>query len=162
MLLLPGEDLPYRRDVIFGGKHHECVSPLQDCAPVWDEISVSPCHEHDQRLLGKSEFYNGPAISGRVVGNNDVDRLHGTDQFEAAVKAYVDQYGLPDDWSTLSLLLDYSDPETVAGAIQAMKPLYEGRSLMEQQGFKAKLDILAMTTRNSDLRDAAEEILKAL
>jgi Lon protease-like protein len=93
---------------------------------------------------------------------DDIDRLHGTDQFETAVKAYVDQYGLPEDWSTLSLLLDYSDPDTVAGAIQAMKPFYESRSLMEQQGFKAKLDILAMTTRNSDLRDVAEEMLKAL
>ena len=93
---------------------------------------------------------------------NDIDRLHGTDQFEAAVKAYLDQYGLPEDWSTLSLVLDYSDPETVSGAIQAMKPLHELRSLMEQQGFKAKLDILAMTTRNSDLRDLAEEVLKTL
>ncbi len=36
---------------------------------------------------------------------NDIDRLHGTDQFETAVKAYLDQYGLPEDWSTLSLLL---------------------------------------------------------
>jgi hypothetical protein len=93
---------------------------------------------------------------------NDIDRHHGTDQFEASVKAYLDQYGLPDDWSTLSLLLDYPDPETVAGAIQAMKPFYESKSPMEQQGFKAKLDILAMTTRNSDLRDVAEETLKAL
>ena len=93
---------------------------------------------------------------------DDIDRLHGTDQFETAVKAYVDQYGLPEDWSTLSLLLDYSDPDTVAGAIQVMKPFYESRSPMEQQGFKAKLDILAMTTRNSDLRDVAEEMLKAL
>ena len=93
---------------------------------------------------------------------NDIDRFHGTDQFEAAVKAYLDQYGLPEDWSTLSLVLDYSDPEAVSGAIKAMKPLHELRSLMERQGFKAKLDILAMTTRDSDLRDLAEEVLKTL
>jgi hypothetical protein len=43
-----------------------------------------------------------------------------------------------------------------------MKPLHELRSLMERQGFKAKLDILAMTTRDSDLRDLAEEVLKTL
>ena len=92
----------------------------------------------------------------------DIDRLHGTDQFETAVKTYLDQYGLPEDWSALSLLLDYSDPETVSEAIQAMKPLYGLRSLMEQQGFKARLDILAMTTRNSDLREIAEETLKTL
>jgi len=58
--------------------------------------------------------------------------------------------------------LDYSDPEKVLEALQAMKPLYEGRSPMEKQGFKARLDILAMTAIHSDLRDAAEEILKGL
>jgi hypothetical protein len=43
-----------------------------------------------------------------------------------------------------------------------MKSLYESRSPMEKQGFKAKLDILAMTTINSDLRDFAEEMRKSL
>jgi hypothetical protein len=33
---------------------------------------------------------------------------------------------------------------------------------MEKQGFKAKVDILAMTTRDNDLRDFAEEMLKTL
>jgi hypothetical protein len=93
---------------------------------------------------------------------DDIDRYHGTDQFEAAVKAYLDQYGLPDDWSTLSLLLDYSDAEKVLQALTAMKNLYEARTPMEKQGFKAKVDILAMTTRDNDLRDFAEEMLKTL
>jgi hypothetical protein len=112
--------------------------------------------EADKLFMGKK------GTKKHQKAHSDLDRFHGTDQFEAVVKAYVDQYGLPDDWSTLSLLLDYSDPKTVAGAMQAMKPLCETRSLMERQGFKAKLDILAMTTRDSDVRDAAEEILKTL
>jgi hypothetical protein len=93
---------------------------------------------------------------------NDIDRYHGTDQFETAVKTYLDQYGLPDDWSTLSLLLDYSDYEKVLQVLAAMKDLYETRNPIEKQGFKAKVDILAMTTNNSDLRDFAEEVLKTL
>jgi hypothetical protein len=93
---------------------------------------------------------------------NDIDRFHGTDQFEAAVKAYLDQYGLPDDWSTLSLLLDYSDAQEVLKALTVMRNLYEARTPMEKQGFKAKVDILAMTSRDNDLRDFAEEILKTL
>jgi hypothetical protein len=92
----------------------------------------------------------------------DIDKFHGTDQFETAVKAYVDQYGLPDDWSTLSLLLDYSDAEVVIQALRAMKNFYEARTLVEQRGFKAKLDIIAMTASDRDLRDAAEEMLKTL
>jgi hypothetical protein len=112
--------------------------------------------EADKLFMGKK----GTKKHQKALG--DIDRFHGTDQFETAVKTYLDQYDLPDDWSTLSLLLDYSDPETVSGAIQAMRPLYESRTPMEQQGYKAKLDILAMTTRNSDLRDLAEETMKTL
>ena len=94
--------------------------------------------------------------------HHDIDRYHGTDQFEAAVKNYIDQYGLPDDWSTLSLLLDYSDSEKVLQVLGTMKNMYEGRSPVEKQGFKAKVDILAMTASDSDLRDLAEELLKTL
>ena len=43
-----------------------------------------------------------------------------------------------------------------------MKNMYEGRSPVEKQGFKAKVDILAMTASDSDLRDLAEEMLKSL
>jgi hypothetical protein len=92
----------------------------------------------------------------------DLDRYHGTDQFNTVVKAYLDQYGLPEDWNTLSLLLDYSDDGKVVEALAALRNLYDTRTLMEKQGFKAKVDILAMTASNSDLRDYAEEILKTL
>jgi hypothetical protein len=93
---------------------------------------------------------------------HDIDRYHGSGQFESAVKAYLDEYGLPDDWSTLSLLLDYSGVEKVIEALNVMKNLYETRTPMEKQGFKAKLDILAMTARDADLRESAEEMLKSL
>ena len=93
---------------------------------------------------------------------SDIDRYHGTDQFEPAVKTYLEQYGLPEDWATLSLILDYSDPERVLQALGAMKNLYPARTPVEKQGFKARVDILAMTAQNSDLRDFAEEMLKVL
>jgi hypothetical protein len=112
--------------------------------------------EADKLFMGKK----GTKKHQKV--HDDIDRYQGTDQFETAVKAYLDQYGLPDDWSTLSLLLDYSDPEKVLQALAAMKDLYETRSPIEKQGFKAKVDILAMTASDSDLRDFAEEMLKIL
>jgi hypothetical protein len=112
--------------------------------------------EVDKLFMGKK------GTKKHQKARDDIDRYHGTDQFEAAVKAYLDQYGLPDDWSTLSLLLDYSDAEKVLQVLTAMKGLYEARSPMEKQGFKAKVDILAMTVRDSELRDFAEEMLKTL
>ena len=112
--------------------------------------------EADKLFMGKK------GTKKHQKAHHDIDRYHGTDQFEAAVKNYIDQYGLPDDWSTLSLLLDYSDSEKVLQVLATMKNMYEGRSPVEKQGFKAKVDILAMTASDSDLRDLAEELLKTL
>ena len=112
--------------------------------------------EADKLFMGKK------GTKKHQKAHNDIDRYHGTDQFETAVKTYLDQYGLPDDWSTLSPLLDYSDSEKVLQVLAAMKDLYEARSPIEKQGFKAKVDILAMTASDSDLRDFAEETLKTL
>jgi len=112
--------------------------------------------EADKLFMGKK------GTKKHQKARNDIDRYHGTDQFETAVKTYLDQYGLPDDWSTLSLLLDYSNSGIVLQALAAMKDIYETRSLVEKQGFRAKVDILAMTASDSDLRDFAEEMLKTL
>lgn len=112
--------------------------------------------EADKLFMGKK------GTKKHQKARNDIDRYHGTDQFETAVKTYLDQYGLPDDWSTLSLLLDYSNSGSVLQALAAMKDIYETRSLVEKQGFRAKVDILAMTASDSDLRDFAEEMLKTL
>lgn len=112
--------------------------------------------EADKLFMGKR------GTKKHQKAHHDIDRYHGTNQFEIAVKTYLDQYGLPEDWSTLSLLLDYSDSEKVLQALDAMKGLYESRTPMEKQGFKARLDILAMTASDSDLRDFAEEMLKDL
>jgi hypothetical protein len=91
-----------------------------------------------------------------------MENRHGTDQFDATVKAFLEEYGLPDDWSILSLLLDYSDSDQVIQTLRVMRDLYPKKKLVEQQGFKAKLQILEMTARDSDLRDLVEEILKGL
>jgi len=112
--------------------------------------------EADKLFMGKK------GTKKHQKARNDIDRYHGTDQFETAVKTYLDQYGLPDDWGTLSLLLDYSNSGSVLQALAAMKDIYETRSLVEKQGFRARVDILAMTSSDSDLRDFAEEMLKTL
>lgn len=112
--------------------------------------------EADKLFMGKK------GTKKHKKAHEDIDRYHGTEQFNDAVKNYLDQYGLPDDWRTLSLLLDYADPEKVLEAIQAMRPLYETRSPIEKQGFKSRLDILAMTSNHAELRDTAEEMLKTL
>ncbi|MGB9627477.1 MAG: hypothetical protein ACPL6D_02345 [Thermodesulfobacteriota bacterium] len=112
--------------------------------------------EADKLFMGKK------GTKKHQKARDDIDRFYGTEQFETAVKSYLDEYGLPEDWNTLSLLLDYSDSEKVLEALQAMRNLYDARSPMEKQGFKAKVDILSMTAKDSEVRNFAEEMLKSL
>jgi len=96
------------------------------------------------------------------VARNAIYEAHGSPQFSKAVKDYLDEYGLPDDWSTLSLLLDYDDPVRVREAIAALKAGYGTRTTVERQGFRSKLQILAMTTRDEDLREFVQKTLEEL
>ena len=88
---------------------------------------------------------------------NEIHRFCGTKKFDPSVRKYLKEYGLPDDWSTLILLLDCKEPATVMQAIQALKALYPQQGLEEQQGFRSKLNIISMTTKDDELRHCAEE-----
>jgi hypothetical protein len=43
-----------------------------------------------------------------------------------------------------------------------LQKLYEGQGLEEKQGFRSKLNIIAMTTKDDQLRLLAESTLQAL
>ncbi|NIQ37826.1 MAG: hypothetical protein GTN81_04460 [Proteobacteria bacterium] len=96
------------------------------------------------------------------AAHSAVYESHGSVLFAEAVRTYLEEYGLPDDWSTLSLLLDYDDPAVVRETIGLLRGQYETRTAIEKQGFRSKLEILAMTTKDDDLREFVEEALTAL
>lgn len=93
---------------------------------------------------------------------NEIHRHFGTAKFSAAIKRYIKQYGLPEDWGTLLLLLDCKEGEIAHHAIQALSKLYPGQGLEEQQGLRSKLNIIAMTTKDEMLRLCAEETVASL
>lgn len=88
---------------------------------------------------------------------NEIHRFCGGKKFEPSVRKYLKEYGLPDDWSTLMLLLDCKEPGIVIQVIGALKDLYPQQGLEEQQGFRSRLNIIAMTTKDDELRHCAEE-----
>ncbi len=88
---------------------------------------------------------------------NEIHRSCGSKKFDASVRKYLKEYGMPDDWSTLMLLLDSKEPGTAVQAIQSLKELYPEQGLEEQQGFRSKLSIISMTTKDDELRHYAEE-----
>jgi hypothetical protein len=62
----------------------------------------------------------------------------------------------------LNRLLDYGESQVVAEALQAMAVQAGSRSRVEQQGFKGRLQVLALTSPFAEVRRLAEEILDEL
>jgi len=62
----------------------------------------------------------------------------------------------------LMLLLDYKDDEILVQVIEALKEVAPERSPVEKEGFKNKLEILAITASSSQVISLAETMLKEL
>jgi hypothetical protein len=107
-------------------------------------------------------------FQGRKGGKEhgvDLDAIHrhyGTGKFAGSVKKYLKTYGVPTDWSTLMLLLDFKDDEVVVQVIGALRELAAEKNPLERQGFKSKLEILAITASSSRVISLAETVLGEL
>jgi len=84
---------------------------------------------------------------------------HGDKKFPALAKKFLEEYGLPEEWGALLRLLDYPDPKVMTEVLRAMAGQVGSRSRVEQQGFKGKLQILALTCPHPQVRRCAEEII---
>ena len=84
---------------------------------------------------------------------------HGTKKFPALAKKFLEEYGLPEEWGALTRFLDYDDPTAGVAVLQAMAGQVERRSRVEKQGFKGRLQVLALTSPHLEIRRAAEDIL---
>jgi hypothetical protein len=87
---------------------------------------------------------------------------HGTKKFAATARKFLEEYGLPQEWGALHRLLDYPDPEVALEVLGALAEQVKSRSRVEQQGFKGRLQILALTSPYGELRRTAEQILADL
>jgi hypothetical protein len=91
-----------------------------------------------------------------------IHRSYGSGKFSSAVRRYLETYGVPTEWGTLLLLLDYKDDEVLAEAIKKLKDLAPKRTPVEKQGLKNKLEILTFTAKSSRTTSVAEAALKEL
>ena len=90
---------------------------------------------------------------------NELHNRHSTPKFNATAKNFIKEYGLPEDWDTLFLLLDYKEAAQVKEVIKKLNDLYPEKSLTEMQGFRAKLEIMAMTVRDKKLKETIRDVL---
>jgi hypothetical protein len=116
-----------------------------------------------QHLREAEKFFQGrKGTDAYKAADRALHEKYGTPDFQEAAKNFLQQFGLPDEWGSLLLLLDFYDSKWVKEALAAMKGLYEKRSLIEQRGFKGKVKVLAMTTADKGVRQECEKILEEL
>ncbi len=88
-----------------------------------------------------------------------LEASHGSKKFLGLAKKFLEDYGLPEEWGALIRFLDCPDPAVVVDALRAMAAQVEKRSRVEQQGFKGRMQVLALTSPHENVRRVAEEIL---
>lgn len=88
----------------------------------------------------------------------ELEAARGTKKFVATARKFLEEYGLPEEWGALNLLLDFPDAEVATQALQAMAKQVEGRSRVEQQGFQGRLRVLQVTSPLAAVRRLAEEL----
>ncbi|MGQ9694764.1 MAG: hypothetical protein ACUVWV_08465 [Thermodesulfobacteriota bacterium] len=114
-----------------------------------------------QHLREAEKFFQG--VKGTAAYKRAYNTLHekyGSPEFPQALRTFLEQFGLPDDWGTLLLVLDYADPTWIKESLHALKNMYPSRSLLEQKGFKGKIRILATTTQDKQVRAECAKILE--
>ena len=127
------------------------------------EKSLSSTWAKEQYLKEVDKFFTGKkGGKEHKTALNAIHRNYGTSKFASAVHKYLQKYGIPDDWSTLMLLLDYKDDDVLGEVIETMKALAPERSTMERHGFKDKLEILSLTASSSQTISLIENIIKEL
>jgi hypothetical protein len=92
----------------------------------------------------------------------ELEASHGTKRFASCARKFLEEYGLPGEWGALTRLLDYPDHLVVQEVLQSMASQVGSRSRVEQQGFKGRLQVLALTGQHGEVRGAAEEILSVM
>ena len=116
-----------------------------------------------QHLREAEKFFQGKkGTAAYKEAHAALHEKYGTPDFQAAAKNFLEQFGLPDEWGSLLLILDSREPKWVKEALNAMKAMYEKRSLIEQRGFKGKLKVLARPPGDKSVRQECQKILEEL
>jgi hypothetical protein len=88
-----------------------------------------------------------------------LEAAHGTKKFAGVARQFLAEFGLPTAWGTLNLLLDYPEGPVVQQVLAALRAQAGERSRVEQQGFRGRVKVLGLTSKDEGVRRLAEKIL---
>lgn len=157
----------------------------EDDRPNWREIDrMKDRSRHYGRPYEKSEKKVNPyadryitgkrkeAINRLLLGEkgtlehdkmlNKIHSSYGTNSFIKNIKKYIEKYGLPDDASTLLLILDCGHIDYTLSALEKLNELMDTLTPREKQAFKTKLNILKMAGKAIEIKEKSKEILETL
>ncbi len=145
-------EIDQRRD---GSRHREKAPP---------RVPKKQAERERQQTLAQAEaLFKGKRARPEYQADlKKLEASHGGKKFPALAKKFLEEYGLPEEWGALIRFLDYPDPGVVAAVLQAMTAQIGKRSRVERQGFKGRLQVLAITSPHSEVRRHAQEILEHL
>ena len=116
-----------------------------------------------QHLREAEKFFQGKKGSEEYKkAHAALHEKYGTAEFHEALAQFVRDFGIPDDWGTLLLILDMTNSEWIKKALSVMKELVPKKGLLEQRGFKGKVKVIASTTKDRELREECNRILEDL
>jgi hypothetical protein len=93
---------------------------------------------------------------------NKIHKSYGLSTFLTNVQKFTQAYGLPEDVSTLLLILDTKDVGTMLTAIDKLKEVSVGATAREKEDIRRKLSIISMTDRSPDVKERAREVAEEL
>lgn len=93
---------------------------------------------------------------------NKLHESYGTARFLPTVKRYIERYGLPDDPSTLLLMIDTKDEGMILATLVRLKEVSGGLTTKQRAAIKARLSILKLTERSKEIKEQAGELLAYL
>jgi hypothetical protein len=116
-----------------------------------------------QHLREAEKFFQGRKGSEAYKkARAALDEKYGTSQFPGALSLFIQEFGIPDDWGLLLLILDTENPDWVKRALAVMKEMAPKKSLLERKGFKGRVKVIASTTKDPSLREECEKLLDTL
>jgi len=110
----------------------------------------------DKLFMGKK----GTAEHERLY--NKIHKTYGTKKFPVVVNTYIEEYGLPDDVSTLLLIIDTKDQVIILSVLNKLREAYNNLLPRQKEDIRRKLSILKLTDKSVEVKEKAAEVLEKL
>jgi hypothetical protein len=84
------------------------------------------------------------------------------DKLKKACDKYIKEFGIPKNWDSLLLFVDYPEGDLLETILLAMEKLLPEQPPTRQENFRQQLRLLKMTTSNPSVRKVVEAFLTRL